>query len=151
MQLRSTEEKTVSPNEGRPVSEFVNEEISVLYTSKTVFPFDLFPDVVTIERKAVNFVQKHFFLTKRVVSVPYTEVHAVEADTSIFFGQLRVIDIRYNQEPIVVDRLWREDALKLRRIINGLMIIDQQKLDTKGMSDQDLVQHAERIGSSHTD
>ena len=113
---------------------------------KNIFPFDLFPDTVSIERNQVNVVHKIFFLSERRHSIAIKDITDVFVETSIFFATLKIIDTGFVENQIKVGFLKRNDAMKARRIIQGLVIADKENIDITKLDDDKLVEKLEELG-----
>ena len=134
------------PPPKRTVKEFYEEKGKVLFRARSVFPFKFFPAEVTIEAAAVNISNQTFFFSKEIASIPLKEVLSAEVHTGLYFAKLTVIDIRYNQEPLSIEYLKKEEAMKARRIIQGLLIAFHEDLSTDGLSIEEQVTYFEKLG-----
>lgn len=118
----------------------ISNSHEVLYTANTVFPLTLFPDTVTIDREKVTITQRDFFMVSHVVSTNVEDILNVTANVGPFFGSLVIVSRYFERDkPFVCQKLWRDDALKLKRIIHGYIIaikkdIDVDPLDTKELA-----------------
>jgi hypothetical protein len=119
----------------------------VLASATTVFPLDLFPDTVTVDRSQVTLSQRTFFWMGDVTSVRIEDILNVTAQVGPFFGSLR-ISTRYfdPDKPYEVTRFWREDALRLQAVIQGLVIALKKDIDANAVGGKELAEEAERLG-----
>lgn len=120
----------------------------VLVTATTVFPFTLFPDTITVDREKVTIVRRLFFGAANVKSIKLEDVLDVTAGTGPIFGSLRIMS-----RGIVPDSsyklqfLKREDALKVKRIIQGCIILSSKEgVDLDVIETKQLVDMLERSG-----
>ena len=111
----------------------------VLFKAGTIFPFDLFPDSVTIDREKLSIVQRFFFFTARIISVPVRDILSVEADVGPFFGSIHITSRYYPVNPYSVNFLWRSDAIKLRRLLLGYIIAHERDIDCAEIDKAELV------------
>jgi hypothetical protein len=117
-----------------------------LYTLSAVFPFDFFPDQISIEASQVNFMIKSFYFTYQIQSIPVKNIADVYLQTSPFFASLKIIDSSYIENSVQVDHLRKSEASIARRIIQGLVIASKQGLDINGLPPKQLVQKLEQLG-----
>ncbi len=93
----------------------------VIFQCQTVFPFTLFPTTVEVTPTRVNIEYGVFFLSHRRVSILIVDLVNAVVSTNIFFGTLQ-LEIRYfESNPAPVRFLPKNDAVKLRQIITGLI------------------------------
>lgn len=119
----------------------------VLASATTVFPLDLFPDTITVDRTQVTISQKKFFGMGDVTSIRLEDILNVTAQVGPFFGSIR-ISTRYfdPDKPYEVTRFWREDALRMQAVIQGLVITLKKEIDASVLPGQQLAEEAERLG-----
>lgn len=131
------------------LKEVAEKNSAVLCSLDAIFPFDFFPSTVVIDLQKISIINRLFFFTKQVVSIPIKEIFVVECDTDLFFATLRIKDKRFTQEPVVVNFLRKSEAREARRVIQGLMAVYEQQLDTDGMSPEEVKKYAQQIGSTY--
>lgn len=126
----------------------------ILATANTVFPFTLFPDTVTMDRAKLTIVQRSFFNVAQVMSIRVEDILNVTANVGPFFGSLHIVSRVLNSDkPFDINFLWREDALKLKRIMQGYIISMQKEIDVSALTTAELIIMLERLGEddhSHT-
>lgn len=126
--------------------ETVHQGSHVLYKTKAIFPFDLFPDEITVDLNQVNVVIKYFFWSERRQSILIKDIMDVLVDTIPFFASLKVIDSGFKEQPIEINFLKRNDAIKIRRLIQGLMVAHKQEIDLSKIDSHDLPEKIEELG-----
>lgn len=119
-----------------------------LFTISSVFPFDLFPDQMSIEPTQINVSKKSFFATYHVQSIPLKNVADVFLQTSLFFATLKIIDSSYIENSVKVEYLPKDKACRARRIIMGLVIAMKEDVDLARLPVQDLALKAEQLGDA---
>ncbi|MCR4324644.1 MAG: hypothetical protein NUV69_03070 [Candidatus Curtissbacteria bacterium] len=110
------------------VNDLVEKSDKCLVHIRGIFPFDFFPDEVTVDMNKVNFVSNSL-LTKRVHSVFIKDVSDVFTTDGIFFSRLSVVDEGFIENEIAVNFLHKSDANRARRIIQGLVVAAKQDID----------------------
>lgn len=124
------------------------ETESVLLTVSTAFPFTLFPDKIIITEEKVSLVSQLFFFSKQVRSILIKDIATVQAETSLFFGKLTIIDKNYQALPIIVAFLKRDEALEARRVLQGLIVIARENMELTHVQSDDLTKAVGELGSS---
>ena len=120
--------------------------LEVLFEANTVFPFVLFPDTVSIDRVKVTVTRRLFFQTAQVISIQIEDVLNVEANTGPFFGSLKIWTRFFNKKPLMVSWLSRQDAIKIKTILQGYSIARNKQIDTTNVPVDELVALLARLG-----
>jgi hypothetical protein len=121
----------------------------ILFTLHSIFPLDLFPTTISIERTKVNVVDQLFFGSHQVQSILVDEISVVELDSSILFSTLTIMSKVPYRSPITVKLLHKSEAARARRIIQGLMVSRMQHIDITNLPATELLPKLEQIGESH--
>lgn len=124
----------------------VDKSHTVMLKIASVFPFDLFPDDVTIDVNQVNIIIREFFFSERRHSVYINNISDVFVDAGLFFGTLNIVDKGFVENTISIKYLWHRDAKKARRIIQGLVVAEKQGIDVCKIDDEHLVDKIEELG-----
>lgn len=119
----------------------------VLATANTVFPFTLFPDTATMDRAKLTIIQRSFFGAAKVMSIRIEDILNVTANVGPLFGSLHIVSRVLNPDkPFDINFLWRSDALKLKRIMQGYIIAMQKQIDLSPLTTGELTIMLERLG-----
>lgn len=144
--------QTASVEEVRKAEEALAESArtakEVLVQATTVFPFTLFPDTITVDREKVTIVRRLFFGTASVRSIKLEDVLDVTAGTGPIFGTLSLMSRGIvTEKPYTVKFLKKDDALKIKRIIQGCNILSSKEgVDLDVIETKQLVEMLERSG-----
>ena len=87
-----------------------------------------------------------FFYSREVFSIPYRQINGVSSTTGIFFGGLQIEIEGFNKNPPFLNKLWPQDAVKARRIINGMVTADKQNIDLTKLNLDNMKEQVEEIG-----
>ncbi len=98
-----------------------------LLSFKTVFPFDLFPDEITIDRNKITVNRHYFFFDSMIQSVLIKDVMTVVVEQSLFFASMQIVDRMPVRRTISLAKLPKDQAKMARWIIEGLIVSSQQK------------------------
>ena len=124
------------------------ETDNVLLTISTVFPFTLFPDKLIITESKINLISQIFFFSKQVRSVLIKDIATVQAETSLLFGKLSIIDKNSKAPPTILTFLKNKDALEARRIIQGLILISRENVELTHLQSKNLTKTVSNLGST---
>lgn len=122
---------------------------SLLFSCRTVFPFTLFPDTITVDKIKVSVIQKIFFFSGSVQSILIKDIRFVQLSTSILFGTIKIEMIGYVENPPPINFLSKKDAVKLHNIITGLLVTKAENIDLDELSRKNVVKAVKKIGSLH--
>ncbi|HRN96486.1 MAG TPA: hypothetical protein PLD54_03505 [Candidatus Levybacteria bacterium] len=135
----------------RTLEEISKTSARVIYRIKTIFPFVLFPDEIVADEEKVSVVIGNFYKSGYLRSVMIRDISTISIDTSLLFACMTIIDRNYIQDALVVQFLKKDEAFKMRRVLMGLVISDQNKVDLSAYSTDELCKHLERIGASRSE
>ncbi len=120
----------------------------VLVDIKSVFPFDLFPDAVIIDETKVTIQRNFLFFTGQSQSVNIADILNVVVNHGIFFAKLELFDRYFAEQPISVEYLKKDEAVKARHIIQGLVLVKKDNIDISTLELDNLVMKLGQIGQS---
>lgn len=106
--------------------------------SSHAFPFDFFPNTINIEEGRVTIIYRHF-LSSEVNSIDIKNISNVFINTTVFRSQLVIISKTFEENEIKLRNLRTLEAIFVRRIIEGLRIFDNEKIDTSNYSKEELI------------
>ncbi|MEX0617081.1 MAG: hypothetical protein WD231_04730 [Candidatus Woykebacteria bacterium] len=93
----------------------------IIFMVRSVFPFQLFPDEMIIFADRVKLITKTLPASDMTIEMHIHDVAQVEADCGPIFGQLQVYPKLRTEEPLVITRIFRKDALAAREILEELI------------------------------
>lgn len=123
-----------------------------LFKASAVFPFDLFPNKIYIEQKQIIIVYRQFFFNSQDYHILIEDILMPVVEQGIFFATLRLEmgPGGYQQNPPQVNFLKKNDALRIKRIIVGLLICHKEKIDLSEMTPGQILKNVEEIGRTKT-
>lgn len=130
------------------LTQLLNEDTQVLFSVSTVFPFDLFPTKVVVYSKKVDIIDRIFFASTEIKSILINDILEVEVQTTPFFSSMTIVSRMPMMPTQKISTLKTSDALKLRSILQGLLIAGQQHADMGETSPGTLKRQAEKLGSA---
>ncbi len=140
------EEGKENTSDGNNLNKLILRSNRVLIRISSVFPFDFFPDEVTIDENKVNIICRIFFFSEDIHSIMIPMIKDVEIETNLFFAAMKIVPDGYPGKPIVVRFLKKGDAICARRIIQGLMVANREKVNIGNLDSRNLKQKIEDLG-----
>ncbi|MET0779625.1 MAG: hypothetical protein ABWY71_02200 [Candidatus Saccharimonadales bacterium] len=127
----------------------VGNSHEILLSATTVFPFTLFPDIITLDREKLTISHRLFFRVAEVTSTRIEDILNVTADVGPFFGSIKITSRFFDDsEPHAVNYLWRHDALRLKRVIQGYIISRQKGIDCSSFGPKQLADMLDKLGQA---
>lgn len=134
------------PSDEEKLAELIKQTTRVLFSATNIFPFDLFPDSIVINVDRISVINRQFFGSEQVYTILVKDLADTAIETIPFFATLVIIDDRYKDKPVKVRFLSRQDAIKARRILQGLILGREQKIDFSKLKDPNLAKKIEALG-----
>lgn len=140
-------EKEVPAKKEKELKKIVSQSHEVLMAANTVFPITLFPDTVTVDRTKVTITRRDFFWSSDVMSIRIEDVLNVSATVGPLFGSLTVASrVMSTIDHFKINHFWRNDAIRLKHIIQGYVIAQHNNIDTAHLNKKDLVETLIELG-----
>ncbi len=131
------------------LNDLVEESKKVLIKIQTANPFDLFPDQMIVDPFMIHVIHRQFFASEQLTTVPVKNVADITIETGWFFSTIRLINTYVHEEPIILKFVKREEALKLKRIIQGLRVCHEENIDLTTMDLKQAIDKVEELGKSN--
>lgn len=129
------------------LEKLADKSSDVLLKVSTVFPFTLFTNDIIVDPYKVNIVFREFFYSEHIHSIMVKDILDVVVETSVFFATVKIVDQGYTENSVNVSYLKREDALRLRKLIQGLIIAHRQAVDLSQLTPAHIKDKAEELGT----
>jgi hypothetical protein len=136
-------------NNGKGVDKLkymVEKSQTILMKASAIFPFDLFPDMITIDRQKLTIVHRTFFSQEQTVSVPLSDITNVQADVGPLFGSITVTSEHFMNNTQKINYLSRRDVLELQRVLQGMTMACKEGIDLSTIDEDDLMPLLEELG-----
>ncbi len=131
----------------RKLNKLVAKSHEVLASAVAVFPFDFFPDTVTLDRTKVTIKKRTFFWSSEIISIRVEDILNVTTGLGPFFGSLTVASrVMSSVDHFKVDYLWRSDALEIKHILQGYVIAHHNNIDVAHLSKDELIATLSELG-----
>lgn len=144
----SPDEKTEARKE---LEQAIKGSHEILEAATTVWPFTPFPDTVAIDRAKVTITHRTFFKVAEIVSIRIEDILNVTANVGPMFGSLHIVSrVLSPDKPYEIKFLWRDDALRLKRIMQGYVIAIQKKIDVTPLATKELADMLNELSVENT-
>lgn len=131
----------------KDLQKIVSQSHEVLMSANTVFPLTLFPDTVMVDRTKVTITKRDFFWTSDVMSIRIEDVLNVSASVGPLFGSLTVASrVMSTIDHFKINHFWRNDAIRLKHIIQGYVIAQHNNIDTAHLNRTELIETLMELG-----
>lgn len=119
---------------------------NVLLKVSTVFPFTFFVNDIIIDPYKVSVIFREFFWSEHIHSIMVKDILDVVVETSIFFATIKFVDQGYTENSVNITYLKKDDALKVRKVVQGLVIAHRQAVDLSVLSPGHIKDKSEELG-----
>ncbi|MCJ7804920.1 hypothetical protein MUP35_04290 [Patescibacteria group bacterium] len=123
-----------------------NRILATISTHK--FPFDFFPDTINVEEGRITVITRDFFFSSQVHSVDIKDISNIFINTSPFFAQLVIVSKTFKENEIRIKYLRKEEAVFVRRMIEGLRIFENKQIDTSVYTKEELIAKLEELSTT---
>jgi hypothetical protein len=110
-----------------------------LITAKTLWPFNLFPDTISIDKQKLTIVHRSFFSTSSTISVQIDDVQIAKVDVGPFFGSVHLASKFFVDNIQSINFLRRSDAISIQRLLQGFIIAHHRRIDCSNIEQEQLV------------
>lgn len=122
----------------RAVEDMVSNSNRILLRISSIFPWDIFPTTIILEETRLTIIHRQLF-SSQVHSIDIKNISNIFIDTDILSAQLTIVSATFAQNQIIINRLWKNDAILMRRIIEGLRMFVGKDIDTTSYKVKELV------------
>ncbi|MGH7240832.1 MAG: hypothetical protein ACREGB_00880 [Candidatus Saccharimonadales bacterium] len=146
----SATQASTDGKDARKLRSVVRESHTILVKARAVFPFQLFPDYVNIDRHKLTIIHRQFWGIEQTVSVPIENIKNVEADFGPFFGTVTVTSDLFINNTQSVHFLWRHEAKTIQKLLQGAIVAQREGVDLNKIEIRQLRKLLIDLGSGHT-
>lgn len=144
---QSESKSSDSQKKEKELKKIVTQSHEVLMAVNTVFPITIFPDTITVDRTKVTITRRDFFWSSDVMSIRIEDVLNVSASVGPLFGSLTVASrVMSTVDHFKINHFWRNDAIRLKHIIQGYVIAQHNNIDTAHLNKKELIETLIELG-----
>lgn len=119
----------------------------IIAEARTVLPF-IFPHEIILDRTQITIIKREFFLSSDVISIRIEDVLNVSASVGPLFGSVTIASrVMSTIDHFEVDRFFRDDANRMKKIIQGYLIARHNGIPTDHLSCSELAETLYEIDS----
>lgn len=137
--------EVVAEEEEKKLNEVAEESKLEVFGAHSVFPFDLFPDKITIDINKVTLVHR-FILSRQVFPMLIEDINTARDFRGVFFSSLSIEISGYEQNPPPMKFLKHSDAATARRFILALLECKRSGVDLSKLSRKKIISKLEEVG-----
>lgn len=145
------EEKLAVGEQGRlddvKVAKMVKKSNRILISISSVWPFDLFPNIINVEEGRITIVKRHYF-SSEVHSVDIKDISNILINNAFFFSQLEIVSRTFEVNQVRIKFLRNKEAVLIRRIIEGLRVFASKDIDTSRYSKEALIAKLKELSTT---
>lgn len=126
-----------------------------LIRAQGVFPFDLFPDTIIIDTTKITLVRKQMLATEQIITIPLKDVSDAHVQTALFLASVTFAYMPHASSPGMlkpeeetITCLRREDAIRIKNIIKGVLVAIAEEIDLAKLSPEEVENVIEKFGHS---
>lgn len=132
---------------GKNLEEIISQSHEVLAEASTVFPVKLFPDTVVVDRTKITIIKRTFFWSSDTMTFRIEDVLNAEVTVGPLFGSLIIASrVMSTTDHFRIDHFWRNDAVYLKRIIQGYIIARHNQIDVAHLPKDELIRTLSELG-----
>jgi hypothetical protein len=147
---RDDSTSNTDPKVEKQLENVVNESHVVLAKARSVFPFQLFPDTISIDRHKLTIIYREFFWVEKTVSVPIENIKNIEADIGPFLGSINITSDLFINNTQEVKYLTSGDARRIQKLVQGAVVAQREEIDLNKIGTKKLRNLLIDLGSGHT-
>ena len=127
----------------------VQESNEIIARFKGVWPFDLFPDEVIIDKHAITIVRHIFFGISRKIICHFDDLVNSEVNVGPFFGSLKIYSKYFTDGEEDIKWFSRSDAATIHAILQGLLTVRKEGISLKDLSPEDIISKLYDLGTKN--
>lgn len=112
----------------------------------SIFPLQLFPDSLRIDRQKVILTRRVFFSVAQIINIQIEDLQAIEADIGPLFGSISITTKQFSNTVNKIHTLARDDVMRAQHLLQGFIIANKKKLDYSKIEKQQLIAMLEELG-----
>ncbi len=135
-----------SEKEEEKLKELVVKTQNPILRIQTAIPFEPTPDEISVDINKVNIVFRQIFGANESYSFPTEEIAAVSVDTTPFFASLHFTFRSSSNKAISVKFLKKREAILMRRLVDGLRLAKDNKIDLSKLDNETIIGQTTELG-----
>jgi hypothetical protein len=137
-----------SPNDGEnaKIDSLLKKSRKVLSKISTHKPFSIYQDSIIIDEVKIEIIHRFLWGTEKIVTALIKDLKGAQVQTGLYHSSLIIQIAGLEFFPETIGYLEKNEALKTRRLIHGLIACDKNGIDITKIEDINLIDNLEEIG-----
>ena len=131
----------VNPTELK-LEHLIEKSNHVLFTAHAMFPFQLIPDRIVIDQTKVTIEQRNILKNEYVHTILLQDITNAEVTYTLSVATLVIV----TQDSFMMPFLRKNDAIRAKQIIVGLLIARKEQLNLEDIASEHLADKLAEIG-----
>lgn len=136
----------VKSNEEKRLNESIDKVKNVLFATKTLFPFDLFPDDVVIDLERLSIRKHMFFKSEESLTYEISDIYGFTVEYGPVSSTIRLQFSRIRQSEVLIRHLSHTDAATMKELITGILKAKKEHIDLIKIDQHVLYDKIEELG-----
>lgn len=111
-----------------------------------VFPFDLFPDEIIINKTNITVIRHYFFFVSQKLICHFDDLVNSHVNVGPFFSSISIISKYFTDGQEDVKWLSRQDGEKVHAVLQGLLLSRKEGVDLKRLPKEEIIDKLIAIG-----
>jgi hypothetical protein len=139
----STEQSDEPPTQPEDVVQQVQANLMEV---SAIFPFQLFPDKIIVDRIKVTLITRDTIFHEKIFPIHIEDIKTVTVSTNLFFGTITFDITGYENNPGSIKALPKTGAKDITRLIMGINTLKRTGVKVEELSDEELKAKALEVG-----
>lgn len=125
----------------------VSDAEKELFRTKSVSPLKLTYKEIIVDLHKVTIVDHPMPFTENIHTILIQDIKDIKVTSTPLLAAIQIID--NGPTPTSIDKLKKDDAIKIERIIHGIMLAQKQSIDLSQIKDESIVEKIEKLGTAN--
>lgn len=130
------------------ITDFADKSEDKLLIIQDSRPLAIKRDTLVIGRNKLSIIERRAFNEELVTSINIADILNVTVSVNALLGTISLYTKYYSKDPLQMKSLSRKNALLAKRLIQGLLVCRERKIDINKIPRVELLMQLERIGKA---
>lgn len=131
------------------LDKLLSKSRKIIFRASSFFPLNFFPDEISLDLEKINITTRIFFFTGEIQSMEVADIVDVVIDAGPFFASMTIKSKNTKVEPIMIKYLKKSDAIRARKLIQGIIALKAEGVDlSKIPTTDEIIEKIEKIGAT---
>lgn len=147
-------EKNNKQKSGKKAEEIIHKEIykaqEIVFRCKTRFPFDIFPDIISLDTEKITVQSSYFFLIGEAKTYEITTIKTIITDDAFFFSTVSLYGDDEKKPLLFLKNLSHTNARMLYDLIRGILQAKKSNVELNDIPQYKLFNYLMQLGKLYT-